>query len=145
MIARRSLLILLPVIAVVAGSRAALAKNHHHNNGHQLLGAKINTNGKHTIGKVGQHDLVAEVANKKVLNMTAGNLPVHKVKSSQRMVSRDSPILPVAASAGSQFAQVVVGEVWYAYCFDDGLDEYCYWFPAADVVVTDGWVEYVPV
>jgi hypothetical protein len=30
------------------------------------------------------------------------------------------------------------------YCFDAGLDEYCYWYPATDVVVTDTWVLYVP-
>ena len=28
------------------------------------------------------------------------------------------------------------------YCFDTGTDEYCYWYPATDVVVTDVWVPY---
>ena len=101
-------------------------------------------NGKHTIGKAGRNAVVAEVQNQKVVNMTAGNLPVRKVKSSRRMASRDSRILSVAASNASQFAQVFV-EFWYAYCFDDGFDDYCYWYPASYVVVTDGWVEYVPV
>ena len=35
-------------------------------------------------------------------------------------------------------------DLYYAYCFDDGIDEYCYWYPAADVIVTDTWVEYTP-
>lgn len=143
MIARRSLLILLPAIGIGACGRDALAKNKHNNNGHQLIGDKINRNGKHIIGKAGRHDVVAEVASKKVVNMAAGDLPVRKVKSSRRMSGRDSLIFPVVASAETQFAQVVA-EIWYAFCFDDGLDEYCYWYPALYVVVNDGWVEYVP-
>jgi hypothetical protein len=35
-------------------------------------------------------------------------------------------------------------DVYYGYCFDTGLDEYCYWYPASDVVVTDRWVVYSP-
>jgi hypothetical protein len=33
---------------------------------------------------------------------------------------------------------------YYGYCFDtpDALE--CYWYPAEDIVVTDGWVDYVP-
>jgi hypothetical protein len=30
-------------------------------------------------------------------------------------------------------------EVYYGYCFDTVLDEYCYWYPASDVIVTDTW------
>ena len=33
--------------------------------------------------------------------------------------------------------------VYYAWCFDDGLDEYCYWYPADDVIVDASWVLYV--
>jgi hypothetical protein len=50
--------------------------------------------------------------------------------------------LELAANGEIQLAQVA--DVYYGYCFDGGLDEYCYWYPAADVVVTDTWVVYVP-
>src|SRR6267378_2804304 len=63
----------------------ALAKNQHHSNGHSLLGAKLNQNGKHEIGKIGNNAVTAEVNNKKVVNMSAGNLPARKVKSNKRM------------------------------------------------------------
>jgi hypothetical protein len=102
----------------------ALAKNQHHNNGHSLLGAKLSQNGKHEIGKIGNNAVTADVNNKKVVNMSAGNLPARKVK-----------LRP---------AQVVFPDVAYGYCFDAGLDEYCYWYPASDVVVTDTWIVYSP-
>lgn len=51
-----------------------------------------------------------------------------------QVCSRPQPVWP-------RFAQA---DVYYACCFDDGLDEYCYWYPVSDVVVTDTWVEYSP-
>ena len=99
----------------------ALATNQHHNNGHSLLGAKLSQNGDHEIGKIGNNAVTADVNKKKVVNMTAGNLPARKVKLR---------------------AQVLIYA--YGYCFDAGLDEYCYWYPPSDVIVTDAWVEYSP-
>jgi hypothetical protein len=52
--------------------------------------------------------------------------------------------IQVAANGEIQLAQAVEVVYYYGYCFDAGLDEYCYWFPAADVIVTDTWVEYTP-
>jgi len=123
----------------VAGG-VALAKNQHHNNGHNLLGAKLNQNGKHEIGKAGNAAVTAEVSNKKVVNMSAGSLPVQKVKSKKKMAGLN---IRLAANGEIQLAQVVE-TYYYGYCFDTGLDVYCYWYPAADVIVTDTWVEYIP-
>ncbi len=40
--------------------------------------------------------------------------------------------------------QLVQGaDYYYAWCFDDGLDEYCYWFLADVVIVDASWVEYI--
>ncbi len=131
-------------LTVFAGSLAAgglaLAKNAHHNNGHNLLGSKINQNGRHEIGKIGSNSVVADVNNKKVVNMSAGNLPVRKVKSNKKMAEHGPAGIKVAANANIQLAQVT--DVYYGYCFDSGLDEYCYWYPASDVVVADTWVVY---
>jgi hypothetical protein len=143
MVDRRILLSLVLSACMLAVGRIALAKNQHHSNGHNLLGAKLNQNGRHEIGKIGNNAVTAEVSNKKVVNMSAGNLPVRKVKSNKKMVDIWFDHLNIAANGEIQLAQVI--DVSYGYCFDTGLDEYCYWYPASDVVVTDTWVVYTPV
>jgi hypothetical protein len=120
----------------------ALAKNQHHSNGHSLLGAKLNQNGRHEIGKIANSAVTADVSNKKVINMSAGNLPARKVKSNKKMADVEFGGVKIAANGEIQLAQVL--DASYGYCFDAGLDEYCYWYPASDVVVTDTWVVYSP-
>jgi len=142
MVNRRILLSVVLSAGMLVVGGIALAKNQHHNNGHNLLGAKLNQNGKHEIGKVGNNAVTADVSNKKVVNMSAGNLPARKVKSNKKMADVRFDHLKVAANGEIQLAQVI--DVSYGYCFDAGLDEYCYWYPASDVVVTDTWVEYTP-
>jgi hypothetical protein len=141
MIKRRTLLSLVASASLLVAGGVAVAKNQHHSNGHNLLGAKLNQNGKHEIAKIGNNSVTAEVNNKKVVNMIAGNLPARKVKSDKKMADIEFDHLKVAANGEIQVAQV---DVTYGYCFDAGLDEYCYWYPAVDVVVTDTWVVYVP-
>ncbi len=125
---------------VLAAGPIASAKNPHHINGHNALGAKLNQNGKHEVGKAGKNSVVAEVKDKKVVSMSAGTLSVRKVKSNKKMAGMER--LKLAANNGFK---VVQADIYYAYCFDDGLDEYCYWYPASDVIVTDVWVEYSPI
>jgi len=141
MIKRRALLSIVASVSLLVAGGVAVAKNQHHSNGHNLLGAKLNQNGKHEIAKIGNNSVTAEVNNKKVANMVAGNLPARKVKSEKKMADIEFDHLRVAANGEIQIAQV---DVSYGYCFDAGLDEYCYWYPTADVVVTDTWVVYVP-
>jgi len=131
-------LVLSTCIALAAG--IALAKNQHHSNGHNLLGAKLNQNGRHEVGKIGNNAVTAEVNNKKVVTMSAGNLPARKVKSNKKMADVDFGGVKIAANGEIQLAQGL--DVSYGYCFDAGLDEYCYWYPASDVVVTDTWIVY---
>ena len=137
---RRILLSLAIVLSgFLATAQISIAKNPHHNNGHNALGAKLNQDGKHELGKAGRNTVTAEVKGKKVVNVSAGNLPVRKVKSNKKMAGLPTESTKLAANGAFKIAQV---EVYYGYCFDDGLDEYCYWFPAADVVVTGTWIEY---
>src|SRR5712691_3607167 len=138
---RRALLSLLASIGILIGGGNAVAKNQHHNNGHNLLGAKLNQTGKHEIGKAGNATVTAEVNNKKVVNMSAGNLPVRKVKSTKKMAELGK--IELVANGEFRLAQAVE-TYYYGYCFDAGLDVYCYWYPAADVIVTDTWVVYTP-
>ena len=127
---RRTLTALIIGASLSTAAGIGVAKNAHHNNGHNLLGEKIHKNGKHEIGKIGSNSVVAEVSNDKVVGMSAGNLPVQKVKSSKKMVAANGPIKIAQASD------------YYGYCFDTGIDVYCYWYLATDVVVTDPWAPY---
>jgi hypothetical protein len=73
--------------------------------------------------------------------MSAGSLPVRKVKSNKKMAAEGVlGGIDVAANGDIRLAQLT--DVYYAYCFDTGLDVYCYWYPASDVVVTDTWEPY---
>jgi hypothetical protein len=66
-------------IGVFAVAGGATAKGpHKHINGHNALGGKLKQNGKHEVGKAGKETVSAEVNNGKVVNMSAGSLPVKK-------------------------------------------------------------------
>jgi hypothetical protein len=70
-----------------------------------------------------------------------GNLSARKVKSRRKLAEMEPRRVRVAASGGN--VQIAQAEVYYyAWCFDDGLDEYCYWYPADVVIVDSSWVEY---
>jgi hypothetical protein len=140
MLNRRVLTGLVFSTSILTAGGIALAKNEHHNNGHNLLGDKLNQNGKHEISRIGNNAVTAEVSNKKVVGMSAANLPVRKVKSNKKMAGVGFDHLQIAANGEIQLAQAA--DVYYGYCFDTGLDEYCYWYPASDVVVTDTWIVY---
>jgi hypothetical protein len=138
---RRIMLSLTVFAGLIAASGLAIAKNEHHKNGHDLLGAKLSQNGKHEVDKIGNNGVTAEVNNKKVVNMSAGSLPVRKVKSNKKMAAEGVlGSINVAANGDIRLAQLT--DVYYGYCFDTGLDVYCYWYPASDVIVTDTWVAY---
>ena len=89
------------------------------------------------LAKSASNSVVAEVNNDKVVGMSAGNLPVQKVKSSKKMAGADTT--QVAANGPIKLAQVTD---YYGYCFDTGIDINCYWYPATDVLVTDPWTPY---
>jgi hypothetical protein len=146
MFCRRAILNLLASSVFVATAGTAIAKNPHHKNGHSLLGGKLKQNGRHQIDKAGQATVSADVSNGKVTAMSAhhpqkGNLSARKVKSTRKLAELAPGRVRVAASAEDvQLAQAAV--YYYAWCFDDGLDEYCYWYPADVVIVDTSWVEY---
>ena len=131
-------------VASVAGfSGVANAKGpHKHINGHNALGGKLKQNGKHEVGKAGKETVVAEVNNGKVVNMSAGGLPAKKVKTKRKMAGLEFDKIRLAANGGVQLAQVDV--YYYGYGFDTGTEEYYYWYPAEDIIVTETWVEYIP-
>ena len=149
MLSRRIVLGLLASTAATGFSGIALAKQEHHKNGHTLLGAKLKQNGKHQIDTLGKAAVTAEVKDGKVVGMAAtdpqkGNLPVRKLKSNKKMASADPSIIAVALTGDTpELVQAVV--VYYAWCFDDGIDYYCYWYPADVVIVDASWTDYGPV
>src|SRR5215471_7644495 len=145
MLSRRIMLDLMTSCVFFTTAGTTAAKNAHHRNGESLLGAKLKQNGRHQIDKAGQAAVSADVNNGKVTAMSAnhpqkGNLPARKVKSAQKLAEMEPERIRVAANANDM--QLAQAAVYYAWCFDDGLDEYCYWYPS-DVVVDDGsWVAY---
>ena len=143
MLNRRHLITTIAGIGLVSAGGLAFAKGpHKHMNGPNALGAKLKQNGKHEMGKAGKETVSAEVNNGKVVNMSAGSLPVKKVKSKKKMAGLDSGNIKLAANGDIKLAQVDV--YYYGYGFDTGTEEVYYWYPADYVVVTDSWVEYVP-
>jgi len=118
-----------------------LRRTHITTTANTLLGAKLNQDGKHEVGKIKNNSVTVEVKGKKVVNMSAGNLPVQKVKSNRKMAEGQIDGIKLAANGEIQVAQA---DVCYGYCFTDGIDEYCYWYSATDVVVTDTWIVYSP-
>ena len=128
--------------ALAIGGRATAKGPHKHMNGHDALGAKLKQNGKHAVGKAGKETAIAEVGNGKVVSMTAGSLPVKKVKTKKKMAGLDGASFKLAANGEFHLAQVDV--YYYGYGFDTGTEDVYFWYTAEDVVVTDVWIEYIP-
>jgi|SRR5437899_563481 len=147
---RRSVLALVGSVVFVS---TALAKHNHHN-GQQLVGNRLNANGKHEIHKVGEHAVSVHIENKKVAGVsvthrTKGNVAVKKYKTTRKMARGNEIDAPAEMNgslvqpAGYQVAQG--GIVYIGYSFSDGVDEYVYWFPAEMVVDPfTGAVDYIP-
>jgi hypothetical protein len=129
-----------------AGQERGKGHKHAQKNGHNLLGAKLKQNGKHAIGKLANRDVIADVKDGKVANMSAGDLPVKRVRSKQKMAMIDNVVIPIAWSGPLQLAQYGgYSDYYYGYCFDDGYDFTCYWYPAEDVYYTEyTWDDYDP-
>jgi hypothetical protein len=148
---RRSVLALVGSIAFVGTASA----KHNHNSGPQLLGNRLNTNGKHEVHKVGEHTVHVHVENRKVAGVsvthrTKGNVAVKKYKTTRKMAQGNEINAPVGTtgslvqSASYQVAQSA--GLYIGYSFSDGVDEYIYWFPAEIVVdPLTGAVDYVPI
>ena len=145
MLNRRAVVSLLATAAIVAGSANALAqkkeKKKNHKEARGLLGDKLKKNGKHKIDKAGRIEVSADVSNGKVVSLIAtdpgkGNLPVRKVKSKKKLAE----MAPGVILAQMQLAQY--SDYYYGYWFDDGFDEWYYWFTVDIVIVDDTWVEY---
>lgn len=139
------ILLIFAILSSCAIGLGAVAKNSNHHNGRNALQAEVSKhndkNGKHQVGKHGKHTVFAEVKNKKVVSMSAGDLRVRKVKSNTKMAELDR--VRLASNGDFKIAQA---DVYYGYCFDyqfdDGVDEHCYWYTADDVLVDDTWVWY---
>ena len=120
------------------------AKHKHVNaSGKQKLGAKLKQDGKHNIEKLKGRDVVAEVKGGKVKNMSAGDLPMKRVKTKTKVAYQDFGVIRASWSPGFQLAQY--DPYYYGYCFDDGYEFYCYWYPAEEVEYEDYyWEDYDP-
>jgi hypothetical protein len=87
--------------------------------------------------------VTADVKNGKVANMAAGDLAAKRVKTKMKMASIDGGVIPAAWHGAAQLVQYDV--YYYGYCFDDGYDFTCYWYPESDVDYVDySWDQYDP-
>src|SRR5258708_38721181 len=98
---RRSVLALVGSIAFVGTASA----KHNHNSGPQLLGNRLNTNGKHDIHKVGEHTVSVHIENKKVAavsvtHRTKGNVAVKKYKTKRKMAPGNEIDAPAETNGG---------------------------------------------
>ena len=130
---------------MLVSAGVAFAKgSHKHQAGLQLLGSKINTDGKHEIHKVAGHTVHAHVSNKKIARVTVtgpkGDVPVKKYKSSKKMASLGSSHEFIVKISTNEIAQAAGDYIGYA--FTDPLtgDIYIYWYPA-DVVLDPSGAE----
>src|ERR1700682_2170241 len=99
MLNRRGLLTAIAGIGILGVGGVARAKGpHKHINGHNALGAKLKQNGKHEVGKAGKEAVSAEVNNGKIVNMSAGSLPVKKVRSKKKMAGLESSNIKLAGN-----------------------------------------------
>jgi len=123
------------------------AAKHMHKNmiAKNVLGEKLKRNGKHEVGKIKDRTVTADVDNGKVRNMAAGDLPMKRVKTTMKMASVESGLIPVAATNGVIPAQFSNITYYYGYCFDDGYDFVCYWYEPEMVYYSDYyWDDYDP-
>jgi hypothetical protein len=145
MFTRRLLLAALTSASALAVPGIALARGKRHVNGHAMLGAKLKQNGKHNLGKAGKADVSVDVSNGKVVGFTAadptrGSLAIKKFKTSKKLAGA-VPDIELTGGPGTQYAQAGGGG-YYGYSFDDGTNDWYYWFPAEVVIVDTTWVEY---
>ncbi len=120
--------------------------SHKQKNGKDLLGAKLKQDGKHNVGKLGKHDVVAEVKKGKVSKMAAGDLPVKHVKTKQKMTWLFDRPVRLASLGALQLAQYSdYDDYYYGFCFDDGYDYVCYWYSYDEVYYDEyEWDDYDP-
>src|SRR6516165_6889377 len=130
---------------MLVSAGVAFAKgSHKHQAGLQLLGSKINTDGKHEIHKVAGHTVHAHVSNKKIARVTVtgpkGDVPVKKYKSSMKMASVGSSHEFIVKISTSEIAQAASDYIGYAFTDPVTGDIYIYWYPA-DVVLDPSGAE----
>ena len=133
---------------MLVGAGVAFAKgSHKHQAGLQLLGSKINTDGKHEIHKVAGHTVHAHVSNKKIVKVTVtgpkGDVPVKKYKSSKKMASLGSSHEFIVKISTSEIAQAASDYIGYAFTDPVTGDTYIYWYPADVVLDPSGTEIYV--
>ena len=144
---------ILTVVVVLCGlfalgevAVAATKKNHH--NGHQLLGAKLKTDGHHQIDKKGHYTTSVETRGGKIAGVhvkhdTKGDIPVKKYKTHKKLAQSDAHIV-YASLLPAQMEDMGTVYIGYSYVDEYGNEE-IYWFPYDEVIDGDtGAVEYIP-
>ena len=145
-----AIVIMCSLLAIGNVAFAAAAKKQNHHDGHQLVAARLKTDGHHDIEKRGHYTASVEskggkIAAFHVAHDTKGAIPVKKYKTNKKMVQATGSHLTYASFALPQDTDMGTVYIGYSYIDDDGNEE-IYWFPAEEILDGDtGAVEYVPV
>jgi hypothetical protein len=137
------------LLAIGSVSFAVAAKKHNHHDGHQLVAAKLKTDGHHDIEKRGHYAASVEskggkIAAFHVVHDTKGAIPVKKYKTNKKMAQATRSHLTYASFVLPQDTDMGTVYIGYSYVDDDG-NEQIYWFPEEEILDGDtGAVEYVP-
>lgn len=144
-----AIVIMCSLLAIGSVAFAVAAKKQNHHDGHQLVAAKLKTDGHHDIDKRGHYAAAVDskggkIAAFHVVHDTKGEIPVKKYKTNKKMVQATGSHLTYASFALPQDTDMGTVYIGYSYIDDDGNEE-IYWFPAEEILDGDtGAVEYVP-
>src|ERR1035438_2222522 len=99
-----AIVIVFSVLAIGNVTFAAAAKKQNHHNGHQLVAAKLKTDGRHNIDKKAHYSAAVEskggkIAKFHVVHDTKGEIPVKKYKTHKKMAQATGPSLIYATFA----------------------------------------------
>lgn len=112
---------------------AVTAPRANHHNGQQLLGRHFKADGNFPIDQKGGRTISVHVENGMVVGVDVQqpgkiDMPVTKVKSSQRMAKLETEGVQMASFNLGQAPSL--GMVYIGFAFlDEGGDEHVYWFP----------------
>ena len=77
--------------------------------------------------------------------MAAGDMQGKRVRSKTKMALQTSGLIPAGWTPAEGLVLAQVDYYQYGYCFDDGVNYDCYWYPPEDVDYQGySWEDYDP-
>lgn len=128
---------------------AVVAKVQHHHNGTQLVGDKLQHDGRYDIDHKGKYTTSVDVKGGKIAALRVrhsekGAIPVKKYETHKRLAQTGGEHLIYTSFRLAQMQDLGTEWVGYSYVDDDGNEE-IYWYPVEEIYDGDsGAIDYVP-